>query len=216
MRTLTYTWTAAQLCKEMAGAAVFGLLQRWRNKSNEDDLEAFGREIMPALVRAAAEGERRAMVNAALGTEGIKFEAHPDNDQYCINVVVASVQEVMVRAGCRGRKPHSAEMFAGQILALVLASHVCRLVGARFELVAFTATIPLFARYWPLDRQDELTKMFVAAMQAYNEITTQKGLVLDLGQDFAEWIAQPRAPGFDRLVDWFARLIRLSGGEASA
>jgi hypothetical protein len=170
---------------------MFGLFGR---KKREQDFAVM-------LMKAAAEGQRRALVNAAIGTLGVAFKADPDTTEYCINAVAAIVPVVMQRAGCDMEKLPKTDVFNGSLFAFIYSDHLTRIVGAPFETVASVTLIPLFNRHVPGAMPDLMS----AVIDFYNRIAEAES-TRDVGGRFAQWISDPSHDNFDRMVASFAYL----------
>ena len=69
---------------------MFGFFKRKKQKEIE---------ILRTLMSAAAEGEQRAKINAAIGSLDIQLPPENDNTQYCINTCAVIVRNIMESYG---------------------------------------------------------------------------------------------------------------------
>ncbi len=150
----------------------------------------------------APEQNQRTKVVATLSSEGIAFEADPDNTRFCINAVTATVQEVMRRADCDTETQSLDDMWAGAILGFIFAAHLARILEGKFEITISCAMIPLFHR----QLGEDLAAFHVSVADDYNAFVNSGKVVHDIGSKFASWLHAPTHEGFNDIVMAHVRL----------
>jgi hypothetical protein len=181
-------------------------------------LGLFGRkrreaELYSTMLKAAAEGHRRSLVNRAAGTIGATFESDMDNTQYCVNAVAAILPRVMEESGCNMRELRKTEIFNGSLFAFTYTSHLSTFIGAEFEIASSAVLIPLFGSKVGYD---QLGAFVPAVIDFYNRLTVAGAIIPDVGERFADWINEPTDENFGRVVDSFRFLQSANSSQPAA
>jgi hypothetical protein len=169
----------------------------WKSKRRREEERRFTLDLM----RAAAEGKNRAMINRALGTLGKQLPPEPDNAKFCTLAVCEIVTSVMERVGHRPRTADDDSQFVGGMFAFVASDYVSRIVGTSFETVSSIAVIALF---YGAANASEGAALVGEVGRAYNKLAIEDGAVLRMiGEAIAEWINDPTEAGVEKLVGIF-------------
>lgn len=174
---------------------MFGFFKRKKQKEIE---------ILRTLMSAAAEGEQRAKINAAIGSLGIQLPPENDNTKYCINTCAVIVRNIMESYGTKPEDANDDDIFTAGLFLFTVSNHITRIVGAPFETVASVTPLELFsATRSPL----EMAEYVHLIGNLYND-TMDNGRVCEaIGQSLAKWIMFPTHEQFDKLIQLY-RLCR--------
>lgn len=163
---------------------MFGFLKRRKQQELE---------FVEGLIRAAAEGDSRAKINRALGSEGVQLTPKEDNHQYSIHASATIVRLIAKEAGVPiGVNGNEDDNFVAGIFAFVVSNHVSYMIGAQFEMVSSIVIIDLLG-------QDAASQVNDLA-ESYNRMSQEGRVVEAIGQNIAKWITDPTDEQFSKLA----------------
>ena len=165
---------------------MFGWLKSKRQKDSE---------FFEGMMRAAAEGSRRAQINAALGSKGIQLGFQKDNDQYCIQATSAIVSLIASDAGLEARNLKVDDRFVAGLFVFVVSNHVSLLIGAPFEEVAFIAFVDCLGM--------EFAQEVDSVGSSYNKMSNEGRVIEAIGTTVVNWISRPTEENFSKLAKLF-------------
>jgi hypothetical protein len=163
---------------------------KWLSRSRESE----EKKLLLDLVRASAEGGRRAKVKEALGTRGLTV-TQSDDTLYCVHAVAGIVFDIAKSAGISTDFEDPDERFVAGIFAFVTANHVSLIYSATFEFVSSIAFLELFGK----DRAEEVSSIG----DSYNRMSSEGRVIEAIGNCFAKWIGEPTDNRFEDLVKLF-------------
>jgi hypothetical protein len=155
------------------------------------------REFMMRLMTAAAEGEQRSKINAALSSLGIQLEAEEDNSQYCIKTTAAFVKKIVEEYGTDIQNANDDDIVTAGIFLFTVSNHITRVIGAPFEAVS---SITLFELFSDVKSIGELTEYIPIIGSTYNTAAENTKIIDAIGQSFVNFLNEQQYSQFENLI----------------
>ena len=167
---------------------MFGLFKSRRKKEEE---------FMLKMMSAAAEGEQRAKINAALGSLDVQIEPIEDNAQYCIKTSALIVKKIVEGYGTDLTKADDDDIITMGLFLFAVSNHITRVIGAPFEEVSAITLLELFSDVRP---SEEMTNYIPIVIDTYNSAATDSKIVDAIGQNFVKWLNEQTHSQFEKLI----------------
>ncbi|MDZ4843094.1 MAG: hypothetical protein SH859_13295 [Hyphomicrobium aestuarii] len=148
----------------------------------------------------------RDQVTKALQSEGLAVTTDVDPKTFCVNAIHEVVLEIRRRSSAGGDSKRYAFAWSCGLLAMIFASHLARLSGAQFELMASSAIAKSCLVQVGIDKFEQLHTSVVAS---YNRMTTAMEIIPDIGSNFARWLIQQDEEGFAMLVEAYDYIVQI-------
>lgn len=157
--------------------------------------------------RPSRAGGWRDSVSDASRAVGVSINDDDDNRKFCVNAVFAIVSEVVARSSNGSTGRDYATTWSSGFLGVVLASHLARVSGEPFELMASQSISRLcLYRVGPT----KFERLHSTVISTYNTMAKAGEVVPDVGSNFAGWLKQHDDEGFEVLVEAFDYIVGLA------